>query len=208
MLNFNIFIGTTLVIISVVIILFLLVPEIVYSLYPQAHENEAISVQIPVVDEDEVPEEEEEPTWEDKLPPRDESLTTQPTLIIERIGVNAEIQTGLRSEEALNEGPWIIPNLGAPLKDNGLPTVIASHRWGAVDWTKEERTLKSFYDLPNLKVGDTIKIIWDQRLFEYTITKKEESTGITDYNSDLILYTCKVIWQSPVRIFIYAERSN
>lgn len=206
LLNFDIFVGSVLVGASVFVILFLLVPEIFYSLFPQAIQNESKSVQLPVVDEEELAEEiDNEP--EPEYPPQDLSLTTQPTLIIEKIGVNAVIQTGTNSQVALDEGPWVVPTLGTPMS-NDLPIVIASHRWGAVDWTKEERTLKSFYTLPTLKEGDEVEIIWDQRIFEYKVTKVEESTQITDYNVNLILYTCKVIWQSPVRIFVYAEQTN
>ena len=58
-----------------------------------------------------------------------------------------------------------------------------------------------------LKVGDKVTIIWEQRQYEYTIYSTVTGTHVSDYNANLILYTCQ-LWNSPVRIFIYANRSN
>jgi len=65
----------------------------------------------------------------------------------------------------------------------------------------------SFYNLPSITKRDIIDIIWDQRVFSYEIYNAEESTYISDYNADLILYTCK-FYNSPIRIFRYARAIN
>lgn len=64
----------------------------------------------------------------------------------------------------------------------------------------------SFYKLPSLEKGDIVEIVWNQRIYKYKIYKTTENTKITDYNADLILYTCKMYWESPERIFKYAVR--
>jgi len=207
-LNFNIIIGTVLVLASVTLILFLLLPQVIYTLFPQIIDNEITSIQYPVINEDLLPEKDfsvGQP--EDTLPPIDKTLGYEPILTINEIGINAEIHKDGNSKIALKNGPWLVPDLGDPI-NNFLPTVIASHRWGTLEWSREERDLKSFYSLPDLTIGDKIEITWNRRVFEYEVYKIEESSQINDYNADLILYTCKVIWQSPIRIFIYAERTN
>jgi len=141
----------------------------------------------------------------DTRPPFDPSLTKTPTLIIDSIGVHAEIQEGTDPEKALQKGPWRVPEFATP-DEEGLPVIIASHRWGGIGWNEQQRTRKSFYNLPKTKVGDRIEIIWDQRKYEYEIYKAEEGEEITDYDADLILYTCKLYWESPIRIFRYATR--
>jgi hypothetical protein len=65
----------------------------------------------------------------------------------------------------------------------------------------------SFFSLPKTRVGDKIDIIWGQRKYEYEIYKAETKTQISDYDADLILYTC-LLYNSPDRIFRYARRIN
>ena len=69
------------------------------------------------------------------------------------------------------------------------------------------RKLNSFYSLPKLVPGDTIKIIWNQRPFEYKVYSTSTGTEITEYKANLILYTCQM-WNSPVRFFVYAIKVN
>ena len=91
--------------------------------------------------------------------------------------------------------------------ERDFPIILAAHRWGYLEWSASFRKLNSFYNLPQLKVGDTIKVVWDQRPFEYKVYSVETGTQITDYNAKLILYTCQ-LWNSPVRFFVYANRVN
>ena len=97
----------------------------------------------------------------------------------------------------------MVPEFGDPINSEKT-IIIAAHRFGYSYWSREERSVVSFYNLPKTGIGDTVSIIWDQREFVYEIYKAEESTYITDYDADLILYTCKY-FNSPVRIFRYAK---
>lgn len=138
------------------------------------------------------------------LPPLNPSLPKTNRLAIPTIGVDGEIHTGDNWEQILEKGVWIVPGFGSP-NDNQQPIILASHRWGYLDWSNSFRKLNSFYSLPKLQNGDQVQVIWEQRLYTYEIYKSESSTEITDYSADLILYTCQ-LWNSPVRIFRYAKR--
>ncbi len=138
------------------------------------------------------------------LPDTDPSLPKENGLLIDKIGVKGEIHEGTDWEEILKQGVWRVPEFGTP-EDSSLPTILAAHRWGYLDWSAAFRKLNSFYSLPNVEVGDTIKINWGQRQYEYKVYSVSSGTKITDYSTDLILYTCQ-LWNSPMRFFVYANR--
>jgi LPXTG-site transpeptidase (sortase) family protein len=141
------------------------------------------------------------------IPPKDTSLPEGHYLNIPRIGVDTIIWEGEGSnyEKALKKGVWRVGDFADPEKGGrGKPIILAAHRFGYLDWTQEYRLKNSFYDLPKLKNGDVIEIVWNQVRYAYQIQKVEEGTEITDYSSDLILYTCKFL-VSPVRVFVYAK---
>lgn len=139
------------------------------------------------------------------LPPPDLSLPKENGLIIESIGVAGEIHEGENWEEILKTGIWHAPESGTP--ENNKPIILAAHRWGYLSWSNQFRRLNSFYNLPDLKVGDKAEIVWNQRKYEYQVYSTKESEVIDDYSADLILYTCK-LWESPIRIIKYAKRIN
>ncbi len=139
-----------------------------------------------------------------KLPQFDASLPAQNTLKIPKIGVNTVLQEGTDSKKALYNGVWRVPEFGTPLK-NDSPIILAAHRYGYIEWSSTFRKTSSFANLPNLKEGDTFQLIWGQRAFVYKIYHMEENTKLTDYNADIILYTCKHL-KSPIRIVAYAQR--
>lgn len=139
-----------------------------------------------------------------KLPAFDASLPKQNTLIIPRIGVNGQLQEGSDSKKALYHGIWRVPEFGTPMR-NDNPIILAAHRYGYIEWSSTFRKTNTFANLPSLKVGDTFQLVWEQRAFVYKIYKMEEGTALTDYNADIILYTCKHL-KSPIRIVAYANR--
>lgn len=150
---------------------------------------------------------ETEETAELERVPKDVSLPEGHYLTIRRIGVDTVIWEGDYSEyeRVLRHGVWRVPDFPKPNEyGGGKPVIMAAHRFGYLEWTQEYRLKNSFYDLPKLKVGDEIEIMWDQRRYVYQVTRVEEGTEITDYSGDLILYTCKFL-VSPVRIFVYAS---
>jgi sortase (surface protein transpeptidase) len=140
---------------------------------------------------------------------RDVSLPDGHFLSIPKIGVNtiiweAEVEN---YEKALKKGVWRTSDFATPdlaIPSSGRPVILAAHRFGYIDWTQTYRLKNSFYKLPDLKPGDEVEIVWNQHRYKYKVTKLEEGTAISDYSSDLILYTCKYL-VSPIRIFVYAK---
>lgn len=147
------------------------------------------------------------------LPPLNPSLPTQNGLLIDKIGVKGEIHEGEDWEKILKTGIWRVPNFATPSTIHDLPStkplpiILAAHRWGYLEWSASFRKLNSFYNLPKLVEGDKIELIWEQRKYKYVVKAVSTGTEITDYSHDLILYTCQ-LWNSPVRFFVYASRTN
>lgn len=141
---------------------------------------------------------------------RDPSLPAGHYLSIPKVGIETTIWEGSSEnyEAVLRKGVWRIPDFGDPesVGQTGefRPMILAAHRFGYLEWSQDYRIKNSFYYLPKLKVDDEIEIVWDQHRYVYKVTQMEEGTEITDYSSDLILYTCKFL-QSPIRIMVYAK---
>lgn len=141
---------------------------------------------------------------------RDLSLPEGHYLNIPRIGVDTMILEAPRSdyESALRKGVWRVGEFGTPEESgSGRPMILAAHRFGYIDWTQEYRLKNSFYELPELKNGDVVEIVWNQHRYTYQIQKVEEGTEISDYSSDLIMYTCKFL-VSDIRIVVYGKLVN
>lgn len=177
-------------------------PNIWYSLKDDASQQDSVSIATVV--------EAIEPEIEEKtslsLPPLDESLPKENQIKISSIGVDSEIIQNIDPYKGLLKGTWIVPDFGTP-ENNELPIIIAAHRFGYTSWSREFRYTSSFYNLPKLKVGDRVQLIWQQRSYEYEVYKQEDDTQITDYDADLILYTCRM-YNSPIRVFRYLQRVN
>lgn len=144
---------------------------------------------------------------ENQKPSKDVSLPEGHYLNIPQIGVDTVIWEAENSayETALKKGVWRVPDFADPERNGeGRPMILAAHRFGYLDWSQDYRLKNSFYDLPKLKNGDMIEVVWDQIRHTYQVQKVEEGTEITDYSSDLIMYTCKFL-VSPVRIVVYAK---
>ncbi len=143
---------------------------------------------------------------------RDVSLPEGHYLSIPKIGVDTIIWEGESDnyDKALKKGVWRVNDFATPDMEtpgSGKPVILAAHRFGYIEWTQEYRLKNSFYKLPDLKPGDEVEIVWNQHRYKYQVTKLEEGEKITDYSSDLILYTCKYL-VSPIRIFVYAKLMN
>jgi sortase (surface protein transpeptidase) len=212
-LNTYIVIGVVLWILAAGLILTPVAPSILYRVFPDASNNEKESL-TQNLDQDQETFDDirakyiaQEPE-EDPLPEFDPDLPKENIIRIEHVGVNSELHGGEDWETALEKGPWIVPGFSTPESDEYGPIIIASHRWGILGWDNQDRREKSFIRLPEVLPGDKIEIIWNQRLYEYEVKTAEENTEITNYDADLILYTCQFYWPSPVRIFRYAERVN
>ncbi len=199
-------IGVILICLGTAIIILARYPQVWYSLEINTVENEFKTLTKNIeVDLEKYEEEEKEAEVQNVLPPLDLSLPTDNFLYIQSVNITSQIYDGVDYEKLLEKGIWRVHDFGTP-EDNRV-TILSSHRFGHFSWTQEQRNTQSFFHLPNTRVGDNIEIVWNQRKYVYEIYKLEEGTNITDYNADLILYTCK-LYNSPVRIFRYANRVN
>jgi hypothetical protein len=138
------------------------------------------------------------------LPPKDETLPEGDWISIPRIGVRTQFKDSEDPEEAMQAGVWKVPDYGLPGQLN-MPIIMAAHRFGWDWWWQSDYwRYHSFYLLPDTEPGDRVEIISDQRKWVYEIYAGEEGTDITDYEADMILYTCKFL-TSPLRHFRYAR---
>lgn len=199
--DFNVRLGLTLFFLGLIFVLIPSLPQIWYRIFPESTEKEITTI----INSDDNPVT-NTTVNDNELPPIDKALPKVNSIKISKIGVLSPLKNGENYEEILKRGSWMVNDFPTPDKEIG-PVIIASHRFGYVTWSAKERKEISFYNLPKLKVGDTVEIVWNQRLYKYKIIKSSEGKAISDYNVDLILYTCK-LYNSPIRIFMYAERSD
>lgn len=142
------------------------------------------------------------PEWQPRVDPK---LPRDTKISIPAISLDTKINesTYQNYEEALKLGVWRIPDFGTPI-DRSKPVIIAAHRFGYLEWSNLYRRKNSFYNLPKLKAGDIIEIIYKQRKYVYEVYAEGRGEEITDYTANLILYTCETL-NSKVRIFKYAR---
>lgn len=187
-------------------------PKLFYTIFPQESVNQLVQAEELIGDfaldfsilDEEATKRKVLPSQRSYKPAYNPDLPAGNWLIIPRIGVRSELQRTENYEEALQIGLWWVPDFGE-VGDRSKPMIVAGHRYGFDWWWKDDYwKYHSFYSLPDLEPGDRIEIIADQRKWIYEIYAGEEGEQITDYQADLILYTCKHL-DSPIRIFRYAK---
>lgn len=189
-------------IISLVVMASVVIPDVYYRLQPE-EDSEVLSR--PTTTDSQLGVLLPTPTPTPVLPPVDPSLPEGDWLRIPGIGVDAGVLATANADEALVQGAWMVPDFGRP-SDSTQPTIIASHRYGWLNWWQTDFGRKnSFYYLPEVAIGDRIEVVTGQRKYVYTVYAVEEGQLISDYEGDLILYTCKFL-NSPERYFVYARR--
>lgn len=142
---------------------------------------------------------------ENYLPAFNASLPVENRISIPSLGVDSAIHEASYEnyEDALKQGVWRAPDFNTP-SNQTRPTIVAAHRYGYLAWSNLYRRQNSFFNLPKLKEGETIEIVWRQRKYVYTVYAESTGEAIEDYSADLILYTCNDL-SSDVRIVKYAR---
>jgi LPXTG-site transpeptidase (sortase) family protein len=200
--NLSILLGVVLMALPVAYLVAVNTPQIWYRINPAAVEEEiAILTRDPFA----------ETFGSITFVPRAFAEATEPnpdlpkknTLRINGIDVDTPILEGNNEHEILNKGVWRLPSYGTPT-NNDKPIILAAHRWGPVYISSEYRSKNMFINLPNLKAGDKIEIIWNQRKYTYAVKKVETTPTVTQL-ADLTLITCKY-FNDPARIMVYADR--
>lgn len=200
--NINILVGLVLMTLPIAYLVAINTPQVWYRINPNAVEDEIRALtRDPFADTfgsiDLIPKVYAE------APKKNDSLPRQNSLRINKIGVNTQIREGENEEAALAKGVWRMPDFGSP-KNNDKPIILSAHRWGPLSITAEYRQQNMFINLPKIKPGDKIEIVWDQQLYTYEVVESEINEHVTQLN-DLILITCQY-YDSPERIIVYANR--
>lgn len=138
-------------------------------------------------------------------PEFDKTLAEDNILKIPSIGLSTTINEALDQdyEQALMLGVWRVSTFGTPYMRK-FPTILVAHRFGYLRWSVAYRLKNSFYNLPKVKAGDTIEIVWLQRKYVYKIYMKKEEKEISDYSANLILYTCRDL-VGDQKLIVYAN---
>jgi len=124
-------------------------------------------------------------------------------LIIPKIGVKIPIVEGT-TESALNKGAWRLPETSTP--DKGSNTVITGHRW-----KYRPPSEKTFYLLNKLMIGDTFKITWDGKDYNYKVIGVSivQPTDVWVLNptqkSIVTLITCTPLFSTSKRLIVKGE---
>ncbi len=124
-------------------------------------------------------------------------------LVIPSIGVDTTIWENQTGVQALDKRVWRMPYHGAPDR-NSDPIVLAAHRWGEDHLSWEYRKQNLFLNLPEVKVGQEIKLTWFGEEYKYRVIHTEINSEVSRID-DLILMTCQS-YHSPQRVFVYAEK--
>ena len=153
--------GFLFIVISIALIAFPIAPYIMYRLNPNLTDTEIDSISKEIVETKIIPVEINDE--ENDLPEFDSSLPENPYLLIPSIKVSSPIDETKDPEKSLKNGTWMVPDYGTP-DNNSLPIIVAAHRFGYVYWDRETRNQVSFFNLPKTHIGDTVEIIWNQRI--------------------------------------------
>jgi len=204
----TLFMAKTCLVIGIILLVIAYAPSIWYSTSPEKIANiSTLLAQTATKTPQEVIEESQKvPEVKEPYQPReDKTIPLGNTLVIPSVGIETSVNEAPleQYEEALKIGVWRVTDFGTPY-ERKLPTILVAHRYGYLKWSIPYRLKNSFYNLPKVKVGDTIEMNWRQRKYVYEVYAEEKGEEITDYTADLILYTCESL-NSSVRIVIYAR---
>ena len=124
-------------------------------------------------------------------------------LVIPKIGVKIPIVEGT-TEAALNKGAWHLPETSTP--DKGGNTAITGHRW-----KYRPPSGKTFYLLDKLVVGDTFKIYWQGKEYNYKVINSAivKPTDVWVLNptkkSTVTLITCTPLFSTKNRLVVKGQ---
>ncbi len=200
--NINIYIGIALLVIPVIFLLFTGVNNNSYTTVSANNTNQEILSE-EVIDPSYKADSTRISTTEQILVPTKNAVTYGNKIQVKSVGIDALIYECATSVCGLTKGVWRLPDFGTPINDNS-PIVLAAHRWGPDNLSTADRIKNLFYNADKIFEGDMIELTWNNKVYKYKVTYKEENSYITK-NSDLILVTCKY-YNSDIRIIVYAKK--
>lgn len=197
-------VSSVVIVVSILIAMVVFAPQVFYSLTPANQAQSALASEQQKNLQNSQQNTQQPPKSSRYIPQKDTTLPEGDWLVIPRIGVRTELLKTDNPDEALMEGVWKVPGYGLPGQLD-KPIILVAHRYGWEWWWQSDYwRYNSFYYLPETEPGDRVEVISDQHKWVYEIYAGEEGTEISDYDADMILYTCKYL-TSPVRHFRYAR---
>jgi len=128
-----------------------------------------------------------------------ETKLNQNRLYIPSIGVDMEVGN---NKQFLNFGGWV-----QEVDYEGMPELIAIHRFGFNSLTAEEKVKQTLYHVNKLDEGDVVYLVWEGVLYEYGVKEVVSGVNNPEVQKELIIYTCRFI-SSKERVFIVLSIEN
>lgn len=122
-----------------------------------------------------------------------ETKLDQNRLFIPSIGVDMEIGS---DKQFLDFGGWV-----QEVDYDGMPELIAIHRFGFNSLTAEEKVKQTLYHVNKLNDGDVVYLIWEGVLYEYGVKEVVSGVNNPDFKDGIVIYTCRFM-SSKERIFV------
>jgi sortase A len=128
-------------------------------------------------------------------------------VIISKINVNSPVIEA-STMKVVHEKVWRRPQDSTP--DKGSNTVLVAHRYATIGGNRAS----TFYNLPELVIGDKVEVIWKGKLYTYevynTMTVEPTAVQIEDPTTEpiLTLYTCTPLWKADHRFVVQARLIN
>ncbi|MCC7543474.1 class E sortase [bacterium] len=141
----------------------------------------------------------------------DDQSDNRDRIQIERIGLEVPLYEG--GEDSLDKGVWHRwPERGNPEKGGNF--ILSAHRF-KIGVTPVQTIINSpFYNVDKLRIGDTIRVFWDDEWYTYKISKTytvlPNAIGIEAPSEEakLTLYTCSLGGSADGRVVIEANLSD
>lgn len=141
----------------------------------------------------------------------DDATDTRDRIQIEKINLEVPFFTG--GPEELEKGSWHrFPDRGDP--EQGGNFILSAHRFTIGTTPAETKKRSPFYNLDKLNVGDTLRIFFKGKWYNYTITKKydvkpnQTEIEAPSETSKLTLYSCSLGGSSDGRIVLEATTKD
>jgi len=171
-----------------------LIPQVVY-LWDSHHSSRREQLQSFI----------EQPTTSASSTTASSKITGPNRIVIPSIMLNQATVEDPESQwfNALYQGIWRWPGGSTP--DKGGNTTFLSHRFSYTG------PRGAFYYLDKVKIGDQIGVVWNNKLYTYTVVSSQTvpptDTTIEDNTTDsqITLFTCTPLWHPVDRLVVVAK---
>lgn len=123
---------------------------------------------------------------------------------IPSVGISVQVFSG-KFDEVLSRGAWRIDGVNPP--DSSENVVVVGHRLRA-----GAPLSQSFFNLPNIKIGDEIELVWHGVHYHYivdtvTIVKPTEKIELQTKEQIITLITCTPFPSSRYRLIVKGHKN-